>query len=119
MKNAHQDGRVLDVTLAAAVTSGQVVTQGRLLGIAVTNGAVGDTIAVHVEGVFRLPKLPAAVINTGDPVTWDINPGRVIVTGATSGDVENFGYAVASAASGTNEVLVRLCPGAGVPASGA
>lgn len=115
MKNAHQDARVLDVTLAAAVASGQVVTQGRLLGVAVTNGAVGDTIPVHVEGAFRLPKLGTAVIATGDAVHWDVNPGRVVVTGTAAGDVENFGYAIESAANGTTEVLVRLCPGAGVP----
>ncbi|MCD9097052.1 DUF2190 family protein [Luteimonas fraxinea] len=115
MKNAHQDARVLDVTLAADVVSGQVVTQGRLLGIAVTNGKAGETIAVHVEGAFRLPKLGTAVIATGDPVHWDIAPGRVVVTGTAAGDVENFGYAIASAANGTSDVLVRLCPGAGVP----
>lgn len=115
MKNGYQDGRVLDVTLGAAVTSGSVVSQGRLLGIAVTNGAVGDTIAVHVEGVFRLPKLGTAVINTGDPVHWDVSPGRVIVASTTTGDVENFGYAVESAGNGSTEVLVRLCPGQGVP----
>jgi len=117
MKNAYQDGRVLDVTLAGAVVSGQVVTQGHLLGIAVTHGAPGDTIAVRVEGVYRLPKLGTAVIATGDPVHWDINPGRVVVTGTATGDVENFGYAVESAGSGTTEVHVRLCPGMGVPKS--
>jgi len=117
MKNAYQDGRVLDVTLAADVASGQVVTQGRLLGIAVTNGKSGDTIAVHVEGVFRLPKLGTAVIATGDPVHWDIAPGRVVVAATTAGDVENFGYAVESAGNGTTEIHVRLCPGAGVPKS--
>ncbi|HDS1834374.1 TPA: DUF2190 family protein [Stenotrophomonas maltophilia] len=115
MKNAHQDGRVLDVTLEAAVESGGVVTKGRMLGIAVSKGAIGDTIAVHVEGVFRLPKLNTAVIAVGDPVTWDVNPGRVIVASAATGDVENFGYAVDAAGNGATEVLVRLCPGAGVP----
>ncbi len=115
MKNAHQDGRVLDVTLTAAVESGGVVTKGRMLGVAVTKGAIGATIAVHVEGVFRLPKLNTAVIAAGDPVTWDVSASRVIVAAAAVPDVENFGYAVEAAGNGTTEVLVRLCPGAGVP----
>ena len=117
MKNQYQDGRVLDITLEAPVESGGVITKGRLLAIAVSKGAIGDTIAAHVEGVFALPKLNTAVINVGDPVTWDISPGRVIVSGATTGDVENFGYAVRAAGNGTTEVLVRLTPGAGVPKS--
>jgi predicted RecA/RadA family phage recombinase len=116
MKNAFQDGRVLDVTLTAAVASGGVVTHGRMLGVAVMNGAIGDTIGVHVEGVFRLPKLSTAVIAAYEPVTWDIAPTpRVIVASATTGDVENFGYAIEAAGNGATTVLVRLCPGAGVP----
>lgn len=115
MKNAFQDGRVLDVTLAAAVESGGVVSAGRLFGIAVMTGAIGDTIGVHVEGVFALPKLEAADIAAGDPVTWDVSAGQVIVASAATGDIENFGYAIADADNTATEVLVRLCPGAGVP----
>ena len=59
MKNAHQDGRVLDVTLAADIKSGELVVQGKLVAVAVTDGKVGEIIATHVEGVFELPKLPA------------------------------------------------------------
>lgn len=115
MKNAFQDGRVLDVTLAADVSSGGVIADGRLLGIAVTNGKTGDTIAAHVEGVFRLPKLNTAVIARGAAVTWDISASRVIVAAAATGDIEGFGYAVEAAGNGATEVLVRLCPGMGVP----
>lgn len=117
MKNAHQDGRVLNVTLTADVASGGVVSQGRLFGIAVTNGASGDDIAVMVEGVFRLPKLSSAVIAAGAAVTWDVSPapGKVIVASAATGDVEGFGYATEAAGNGVTEVLVRLCPGLGIP----
>ncbi len=115
MKNAFQDGRVIDVTLAADVASGGVVTKGRLIGVAVMAGVTGAIVPVHVEGVFRLPKLNTAVIAQGAPVTWDIDPGRVIVAAAAIGDVENFGYAVEAVANPSTEVLVRLCPGAGVP----
>lgn len=117
MKNAYQDGRVLDVELATAVASGGVVVKGGILGVAVTSGAPGDIVATHVEGVFRLPKLNTANIAQGDWVTWDINPGRVIVASPAAGDIEGFGYAVEAAGNGTTDVLVRLCPGAGVPFS--
>jgi predicted RecA/RadA family phage recombinase len=115
MKNAYQDGRVIDVTLAAAVASGGVVTKGRrLLGVAVMAGRSGDVVPCHVEGVFSLPKLNTAVIAEGDAVTWSDGLGRVIVASAAVGDIEHFGYAVAAAGNGTTEVLVRLCPGVGV-----
>ena len=115
MKNAHQDGRVLDVTLTADVLSGGVVSQGRIFGIAVTNGKTGDTIPVHVEGVFALPKLITGVITKGLMVAWEVSPGQVVAIAETQGDVENFGYATEAAGNGVNEVLVRLCPGHGVP----
>ena len=118
MKNAYQDGRVLDITLEADVASGEVVTAGRMFGIAVTNGKSGDTIAAHVEGVFRLPKLSTAVITAGDALTWDVSAGQVIVASAATDDVENFGYAVEDAGNPSADVLVRLCPGMGVPKAG-
>ncbi|MDH5832162.1 DUF2190 family protein [Luteimonas sp. M1R5S18] len=115
MKNYHQDGRVLDVTLAANVASGGVVSKGRLFGVAVTSGSTGDIVPVHVEGVVRLAKLGTAVIAQGDAVHWDVSASQVIVASTATGDIENFGYAVEAAGNGTTEVLVRLCPGAGVP----
>jgi predicted RecA/RadA family phage recombinase len=114
MKNAYQDGRVIDVTLTAAVASGGVVTKGRLVGVALMAGKPGNVVPCHVEGVFSLPKLSTAVIAEGDAVTWSVNPGHVIVAGAAVGDIENFGYAVAAAGNPSAEVLVRLCPGVGV-----
>jgi len=115
MKNAYQDGRVIDVTLNATVASGGVVTRGgRLVGVAVMAGKPGDTVPCHVEGVFSLPKPSNAVIAQGDMLTWSDNQGRVIVAGAAVGDIENFGYAAAAAGNPSATVLVRLCPGVGV-----
>ena len=115
MKNAYQDGRVLDVTLAADVASGGVIAQGRLLGIAVTAGKTGDKVAAHVEGVFRLPKLNTAVIAAGAPVHWDVSASQIIVAATATGDLENFGYAVETVGNPSTTVLVRLTPGVGVP----
>ncbi|PPT44525.1 hypothetical protein XarbCFBP8132_00480 [Xanthomonas arboricola] len=111
MKNAYQDGRVLDVTLAAAVSSGGVIADGKLVAIAVTDGAIGDTIAAHVEGVFALPKLPAAVFARGASVNWDTDTKQAISAAGGAGDTNNIGYAIEAAANGTVTVLVRLTPG--------
>ncbi|MCC8668499.1 putative RecA/RadA family phage recombinase [Xanthomonas arboricola] len=115
MKNAYQDGRVLDVTLTAAVTSGGVIAAGKLVAIAVTDGAIGDTIAAHVEGVFALPKLPAAVFAVGAAVNWDIDAKQAIAAAGGAGDTNNIGYAIEAAGNGAATVLVRLTPGTATP----
>lgn len=118
MKNAHQDGRVLDVVLDKAVKSGGVVAKGKLFGVAVTDGGIGDRIAVHVEGVFRLPKLATAVVANGAAVNWSGADERVIVAAGGATDFNGFGYAVEAAANGDAEVLVRLTPGTAAAGTG-
>jgi len=111
MKNAHQDGRVLDLTLSETVKSGEVIVQNKLVAVAVTDGRIGDIIAAHVEGVFRLKKLATAVFAVGAPVNWDASEKQAIAAAGAAGDTDSIGYAVAPAANGDAEVLVRLTPG--------
>ncbi len=111
MKNAHQDGRVLDVTLTSDAKSGELVVEGKLVGAAVTDGKVGEIIAVHVEGVFELPKLPSAVFAVGAPVNWDPSSNHAIAAAAGADQVGDIGFAVYAAAAGAPTVHVRLTPG--------
>ncbi|VTQ66103.1 DUF2190 family protein [Stenotrophomonas maltophilia] len=111
MKNAHQDGRVLDVTLADDIKSGELLVQGKLVAIAVTDGKAGEIIATHVEGVFELPKLPAAVFAAGATVNWDVAAGNAIAAAAGAGQVGDIGFAVYPASAGALTVFVRLTPG--------
>lgn len=111
MKNAHQDGRVLDVVLTAAVKSGEVIVKNKLVGVAVTDGEVGDTVATHVEGVFSLPKLVAATFEVGAVVNWDVDGKQAISAAGGTGDVNSIGYAIEAAGNGATTVLVRLTPG--------
>ncbi len=118
MKNAHQDGRVLDVVLDKAVKSGGVVAKGKLFGIAVTDGEIGDRIAVLVEGVFSLPKLATAVIATGAAVNWSSADEQVIAAAGGATDFNGVGYAVEPAPNGDADVLVRLTPGTAAAGTG-
>lgn len=111
MKNAHQDGRVLDVTLAAEIKSGELVVQGKLVAVAVTDGKAGEIIATHVEGVFELAKLPAATFAAGATVNWDTAAGHAISAAAGADQVANIGFAVYPAEAGAMTVFVRLTPG--------
>jgi predicted RecA/RadA family phage recombinase len=107
MQNFIQPGRTIDVVLVAAANSGDVVVQGIMHGVAATTGAVGDTVAVDVEGVFSLAKATATAFLQGDKVAWD-GTNKVVIAGTATG---NLGFAAAAAAAGTASVNVRLCPG--------
>ena len=114
MKTYHQDGRVLDHTLAADCASGDVIVKGALVGVAVSAGKAGQKIALHVEGVVQLPKLSSAVIADGQAnLIWDVSSKQVIVASAATGDVTGFGVAVEAAGNNTTSVLVKLTPGRG------
>ena len=111
MKNAHQDGRVLDVTLTRDAKSGELVVEGKLVGAAVTDGKVGDVIAVHVEGVFEVPKLPASTFAVGAPVNWDTANNQAIAAAPAADQLGDIGFAVYAAEAGAATVFLRLTPG--------
>lgn len=70
-KNYSGEGNVMDVTLAAAATAGVPIAIGGLLGVPVTDGAIGDTIAVSIGGVHNLLAVTGAAFTQGETVTWD------------------------------------------------
>ena len=114
MKKQYQDGRVIDHVLAADCASGDVIVKGSLVGIAVTAGKAGETIALVIEGVHALPKLGTAVIADGNAaLIWDVSAKQVIVASPATGDVTGFGVAIGAWGNGTVEMLVKLSPGRG------
>jgi predicted RecA/RadA family phage recombinase len=104
-KNYIQPGEVLDVTLAAIITSGSGLLVGVRLGVALTDGAIGDTIAVQVKGVFNLPKLSTDVVAQGAALYWD-NTNKRLTTTSTSNTLA--GYAAAAAGNGVTSVNIAL-----------
>lgn len=102
----------------AAVAIDEIVTCG-------TNGAVsvgvarqvatasGETITVDVGGCYTFPKVSAAVIKAGETVDWDSSAGSVEDNQSTlaTGDVGDFGIALADAGNGDTTVQVQLKPG--------
>jgi predicted RecA/RadA family phage recombinase len=104
-KNYIQPGEVLDVTLSATITSGSGLLVSKRLGVALTDGASGDTIAVQVKGVFNLPKLSTDVVAQGDLLYWD-NTNHRLTTTSTSNTLA--GYATAAAGSGVTTVNIAL-----------
>ena len=104
--NKIQDGQFLALTLAAAAASGDLLVSGKIVGVAQTAGATGDTVAIDTQGVYLLPKVPADDLALGATV-YAKTDGTV--TSTASGNVK-CGYVVEAAAASTAEAKVRLIP---------
>ena len=110
-KNKVAEGKTIDyVNAGSAISSGDVVVVGNLLGVALVDIANGETGAVAICGVYELPKASAAVIAQGETINWDVSAGNVddnLATPAT-GDLSGGCVAVDAAAATTTVVNVAL-----------
>ena len=71
------ESRFTDVILTADVESGDVVTQGNIIGISVSSGKSGEKIAIDTEGVKLLPATTAFAFFVGDELHWDVTNEEV------------------------------------------
>lgn len=107
MKNYIQDGKVIDITLAATIASGAALLIGTVLGVAQKSGNVGDTVGFLTEGVFDLPYGVNAAITVGALMYWDDTAKGVTKTTTSN---TKCGVAVKAAAANAATVRVRLVP---------
>ncbi len=111
-----QDGKVIDWTNGgSAVSAGDVVVIGNILGVALVDIAGGATGAVQIEGVFDCPKVSGAVIAAGESLTWDVSAGAFDDNAAVpaTGDVtKQPAVAFEAAGSGVTTLAVKFT---GVP----
>ncbi len=69
--NFIEKGEVLNYTATTkAIASGELVIIGIIAGVAKTDIALGETGAVHITGVYSLPKALEAIIQ-GAKVYWN------------------------------------------------
>ena len=102
MRNYVQPGDSITVPAPAATASGDIVTIGALTGIASTNAASGDDVALSVRGVFDLPKVAAEILSIGDEV--EVASGEVTALAAGT----KIGVVVADAAANDATARIRL-----------
>ena len=104
MKNFIADGKVIEVTATAAISSGDGVVIGDTLGVAVTSGAIGDKVSCKVHGVYELPKANVAIAQ-GKKCYWIVADKNI--TG-TAGSNIFAGYAFETVVAGDTTVKVLL-----------
>ena len=98
MKNFIQDGKTIEYKVAdTAIKSGEVRVIGDLAGVAVTDGAVDDTVVLNVTGVYELAKGAGA-----------ITQGQKVYAPADGSDNKPVGVAWEAAAAADTTVLVKL-----------
>jgi len=119
--NYMQDGKVIQWTNGgSAVSSGDVVVIGGLIGVALVDIANGGTGSVQVDGVFNLPKVDAAVIAQGESLVYDVSASKFDDSAATpaTGDVSGASAVAFEAKGATTDatIAVRLTGVAGTVA---
>ena len=112
--NYLQPGHHLTQVAAAPITSGQLVVIGDCVGVAANAAAIGESVTIHVEGVFEVSKTAGAAWAVGDSLDFDVSTGA-FHKGMTeaAGDVSNCAVAAAAAAAGATTAAVKRTPGAG------
>lgn len=107
MRNFIEDGKTIDYTVTgAAIKSGEVVVIGDRIGVAVTDGEIGETIALAVDGVYELPKGSGALAQ-GTKVYVNVTEGVKTVVGAASGNTF-CGFVWAKAETAAQTVAVKI-----------
>lgn len=74
-----QDGDYIEVALPYARTGGQGVLVGALFGVCVVDGASGDVINIHTEGVYGLEAATGASTDAavGAKAYWDNSTKKI------------------------------------------
>jgi predicted RecA/RadA family phage recombinase len=103
------DGNSIDYTPGSAVSAGDVVVQGELVGVAKLPIAANALGALAVTGVFDLPKATGGgtAIAAGANVYWDVGDTEA-KEDSESGANKLIGKTVLAAADADATVRVRL-----------
>jgi len=105
MKNYIAPGGTLQITAAAAISSGDGVLQGSIFGVANGDAASGAECVLSLVGVFELAKTASQAWTLGAKIYWD-DTNKNCTT--TVGSNKLIGCATDAAASGDEVGNVRL-----------
>jgi len=104
-----QDGKTIDYTPGSAVTAGDVIVQGDLVGVAKLDIPANVQGALTVTGAFDFPKATGGgtAIAAGVNVYWDAADTEA-KEDSESGANKLIGKTIAAAADGDATVRVRM-----------
>lgn len=107
--NFIQPGDTITITApSGGTTAGVGVLTGSLFGVALSTAAVGESVAVGCEGVYKLAKEGSNTFAIGAIAYW--NNTNKTVTSTASGNAKIGIVVNAAVASGDTTAQVRLIP---------
>lgn len=100
-----QEGDYLEVTLPYARNSGEGVLVGSIFGVCVVNGAQGEVINIHTEGVYGLVAATGASTDAtqGAKAYWDNTNKRITPVSTNNTLIGSF-----VAAKATTDAAARV-----------
>lgn len=110
MKNYVQEGKSVTVTVAAGsdavdLSSGDGYLVGSLFGIAAYDAAIGESVVLHVTGVYDIAKTSAEAWTVGQKIYWNATTQLATSTASTNKQI-GVATAVAVNPSATGQVLL-------------
>ncbi len=107
MKNYICPGNVIEVTApVGGITSGQLVKQGVLVGVASCTAVEGEKVAVQISGVYEVAKEASVVVTQGDALYFVAANGNLNKT-ASGNTLTGYAYEDAAGADTTVKVILR------------
>jgi predicted RecA/RadA family phage recombinase len=109
----QSSGDVIDYTPGSAVTGGDVIVLGSVVGIATQDIAANAKGSLALEGVFKVPKI-TGVNAVGTLIYWDPTGNPVNGTAgsgaatSTAGSLKQLGYVAEASLSADETVKVVL-----------
>ncbi len=105
MKNYVGKGDHLTITAGAAITAGDVIVQGSVIGIAQATVASGEDVVLVRKGIFSVAKVSAQAWTQGAKVYWDSGADNFTTT-ASGNTLAGFAAKAAANPSDTGKVLL-------------
>ena len=105
MKNYVQPGNTITLTAPYAVTSGDVLLVGSILGVAAGTAALGEAVEAALVGVYDLKKVASQAWAAGDKIYWD-NTAKNTTKTLTSNTL--IGVATEAVAGGATDLIGRV-----------
>jgi predicted RecA/RadA family phage recombinase len=103
MRNFVQSGNSISIPAPANVTGGQGLLVGVTFGVVGESALSGQLVALHLEGVYDLPKVAAQTPAVGAVLFWDNVAGNVTTTVGT-----NTRIGVCCAVPGAADPTIRV-----------
>lgn len=98
-----QEGKVINVTLEADVTVGDVVVFGDIVGVANVSGLIGELIGLSIYGVWEMTAKTEDVVTVGAKLYWD-DTAKELTTTETDNTLAGLAVTAKTAVAGVVNV---------------